>query len=550
MTTPNIGANLENGTTIEFCLSPTEKFSYTIIDNSLIEGKTGKPYIVKDNTGKISVLKINLNMNNTKFLSIYHKLLETKLNHFVPIEFVGEVEYITNATTMRTDRKSAVIMEYGGSDLYEVYTRLETISQQVKERPEFKSAVKAFYYKVLLTIVKALENAHNNNSPHNDLMPANILCGFDIKKYAASTPEELSQLEEQLINSRIFLCDMDPEPDYDKSITQSSMTQRGANAIMMLTSFNPKGNTSRITPVEKDIYALLAAYSWLTLRGDHYSAEEFSRGKFVTEVKDDAGKVTRIPRNIHNNATHKLDLMDLSEIHEKINEDIDGKGYFIREETGSYPMVYRPLDKFKERWEQLVGSISSVGDIEALVKKDDFSYDNISSRNDISSDEVTAITNYLGIFLLGIATNLNGIITRKSTLSFNEIEKKKPLEERITEINTKISEKEGELIVVREHMTELDEKYGKNKRNRSVVEELAQSIREEENLEQEKKNFEDEKKEPDDELSQINEKLGSSECNYTPEIAALTLIEEKYLKGIESTHSGSSIKEIIDKWNH
>ncbi len=305
------------------------------IGTSLGEGCSGEVFKVRGEDNEIYALKVCRTSQVDDFRANAEGLYQDKnnLEHFIKTVRVGDV--MENGKSV-----PAMIMEYGGTDLRRVYDHLSEKRYLLQDSDKNKliNVVEAFEYKVLVTVAEGLAHAEEKELGeekkgiyHGDLIPSNILCGFDLNEVAG----DVAKLEKALLKGRITLCDrLINEKVGTKALGGPSYTQGLApNALFFdiyCPSLSPVGNS----------WSLLALWSWFSSGGEGkiLPVDMFaSLKKFKYEF--DTKKYERV-------------LNTVGEFSNLLEKAIDAGKYFFkpratREDGTNYPLIYRPVDVFE-----------------------------------------------------------------------------------------------------------------------------------------------------------------------------------------------------------
>jgi len=319
-------------------------FDYTIIKD-LGEGAVGRVYHVQDITDKKEyALKLWLRGDQDKFRQNSSELQKTSLDHFISVYKVGNLK---GNEEDGSDDTPAIVMKYGGMNLDAlVKDTLPTVEPRIAE------AVK---YKVMFTVLEALEKAHQKKTYHADLNPRNILTGVD---------SELKgfELEQALLYGHIMLCDRDAKGIGTFSTSRPSLSR---DDLMLSLSFCDIRTGS--SAQDKDIYSAIALASWM-FNGNKLLPSDYARTEFgidLTIQKDVSIKSVR--------ASFKKKCGDRLK-------------YFIEtsETTENFPIVLRPIDVFVRHLKQKESYTRD--ELEQVYLTDKNSFTTLRER-DISSTE-------------------------------------------------------------------------------------------------------------------------------------------------------------------
>ena len=300
---------------------------YTLGD-CIGEGTMGRVYLVKgENDEKLVLKQCKEHTFEKSFKSVTDNAYANPAKHFITIKSIGTY----HKEGQEGENYRAVIMEYGGSDLNETIKVTSTIGESVK---------RAFNYKVLLTTLAGIEDAHLKNKYHGDLLVKNILSGVDLKDYVTNglvVSDKKISLEHKLIDNKVYLCDnIDDNEAGTMSATKGSLSREAILLNLYLTDLatmgeplNPQIGKSR------DMYAFFALWGLLEKGNCKYSVEAFTESKELSMKQDKKG--TR-------------EFSPINKIREKLLEEIKASGYFSHRTRDDEIYVFRPIDTFRHQW--------------------------------------------------------------------------------------------------------------------------------------------------------------------------------------------------------
>ncbi|MEK6845233.1 MAG: hypothetical protein AABY26_00625, partial [Nanoarchaeota archaeon] len=320
----------------------------------LPEGRSGKCYLVKKEIRTMvkegnqtttvvevpkQVIKACTKDNSTEWIDAIKVHYVNPLDGFVTVEGMGKakIESVTDYGKYPSGNE-AIRMAYGGSDLWVVLCNYLEITKGTID----ENVVKAFKYKVIYTVIDTLIKAHEKDLPHEDLNPANIVCGFDTGDVGKTGADgKVITLENCLIENPILLCDRETGAvnDSDESLANSSFGRRAPGLLNHFVN-------NELTHKDKDVYAVLGLYALLTVGRKRMSPGTVTLTKQLLEL------------DIYDPSTGGYNLPTLEDVMKKVKKKIDETNYFIIDERKtaqdkSYPIVYRPLDRFLEWRTQL-----------------------------------------------------------------------------------------------------------------------------------------------------------------------------------------------------
>ncbi len=345
------------GKKIDFTFSDGKNtFSYTNL-NDLGEGAVGRVYRVRDITDdKDYALKLWLRGDQDKFRQNSSELQKTPLDHFIPVYKVG---HLKGKEEDGSDDIPAIVMKYGGMNL-------DALVKNVLPQVDVKIA-EAVKYKVMFTVLEALEKSHQKKMYHADLNPKNILTGVDSELSG-------SELEQALLYGHVMLCDRDA-----KGIGTFSTSRPSISCDDLMLSLYFCDATEGLSALDKDIYSAMALASWL-FNGRKIRVPDYTR----TELGIDF--ITQTDVSIKSVRTS---------FKEKCADKLN---YFIEKRVtkGNFPIVLRPLDVFIDYLNQ--NNSYTEAELKQVYLTDAYSFTTLRERG-ISSTEKTGFNTTFASYL-------------------------------------------------------------------------------------------------------------------------------------------------------
>lgn len=404
-------------------------FNY-FVESKIGEGGEGIVYRVKDESEQVYALKVCKDKSAPAFLANSQEAYKKSLPHFVRVVRVGSI-------THEQEQRSAIIMDWGGSDLQEVYKGLLALSNS--------PLAEAFRYKVALTVLDGLVATEAQGAVHGDLIPRNILCGVDISDFSVSDDGKSQRgLEQRVAESEIKLCDrkrnLDPVAiSWSLSYSTQRDPQRPINDIYFIDPVGEGSTTDGRPGKEKDLYAALAIVAWARNGHTRQNVVQFA-AELGLNVSYDADKQRMV---------YDFSFADLKS---KVSHLISDKSYFIVDTLqtkgrDSYPVVLRPIDAFHKEW---VGQRSSGKDltgrsqIEAMHKTHAFSYEKLQELGGAAmpAAEREGLRLLLEDVLMGSMVSIYRLFDKNTKA-------RKPLEDENSELDKGIASHEKKLTNLR-----------------------------------------------------------------------------------------------------
>lgn len=315
-----------------------------IWQSNLGQGSTGVVSLVKEKeSGNYIALKV-CSLEEKEQQNLFHanavEMKTTVLDGFVKVRDVGYVEGFP-----------AYTMDYGGSDVNKLYDYIKELPESVRE---------AVSYKIMYAVINSLENAHNKNKFHGDLLTHNILSG-SIVSHLKSLPDN-AQKNNLLILGQVSLCDRTESKLLGTSLCTPSLSKDYFMRDSYLFDTVAKDNFQR------DIYAAIALCSLLIDRENRSSP--------ITDFAKEFFGIDKLGRDRAGNYFYPR-LSDLKvKLENVINSEHDH--YFklmpmvnssTREE---FSIVARPIDRFNFVWD--AGKIIDLTSLKQFHTNDDNSY--------------------------------------------------------------------------------------------------------------------------------------------------------------------------------
>ena len=308
------------------------------------EGTHGLVHIVQKE-GEYLALKEPINPGQVKLFLDYRDAFKGKAlpRHYVQIKDYG---CLGDSDSSGDNNRPAMLMPYAGLDLQTIlenfegfeYTKDSAGSNVGKQWRIKNNVLEAFGYKVMLTVLDALEDAHNRKMPHSDLKPRNVLVnvpyGFGSNK---------NNLEQDLLESRVQIC--------DPIFVKEQATILKLRQLSLNTDFNLyfRLTVGGATLQEQDLFAAVAMYAWMSNR---------NVGMFPTQFLENLGHFDELGNKMaitsrHDAKSHKStwSFPSAKSLRGAIQKEAD-KFYFIGEKKSAngsdkYPVVVRPVDRFR-----------------------------------------------------------------------------------------------------------------------------------------------------------------------------------------------------------
>jgi hypothetical protein len=217
----------------------------------------------------------------------------------------------------------------------------------------------------------------------------------------------------------------------------------------------------QLKPEEKDTYAVLALYALLK--------NETGKKKIPTVI----AFAKKLGFNIYDEDNNTYHLPKLIDIKEKLNSEIKDSDYFILAERKTaqdklYPVIYRPIDRFRE-WRKELPNMTSVDELTRMIESDGFSYNNLSSKTGIPAKEKEEMTSQLATFLSEIAVKLDVIITKKDDDGKEPSKDKKTSEQEIEKFTAILKKKEEDKKTAEDKRDTAYTSYGTEKLNQHLA---------------------------------------------------------------------------------
>ncbi len=373
--------------------------TYEILGLPIGTGTTGVAYKVrgKSNNEIYAAKEYILNepahfLDDAKYNCHNHSL------HFVRIFNYGNATIIENSLT-RTHPLS--IMEYGGSNLLRV---VEFLRKHEKVLERSKNAKKAFEYKVLYTLLEGILAVHKRKEKgwHRDLVPTNILCGFDlsdvVKQNETTESIDVALLEKKLIYGQVRLCDSSPSGKVGSlpSMKMGNLIDfddpRDRELYRHL--FREEDDSQK-----QDITALVG-YLWWFLGGKAKSPSNFTG---IVKAYNDEGELA----------------VSIAEILTGVEKKCAAEKTLIKQRAGkgndSSPLILRPVDAFRKEFGSQTLLSTSAG-FNSMYKDAEYSYEKMLKLNEeeeVHADEQKALQNSLKEFALASVISIHNKYQQK-----------------------------------------------------------------------------------------------------------------------------------------
>ncbi len=341
------------------------------------EGAVGRVYHVRDVASqKEYALKVHVRGDGQKFEVNAKELQNSRLDHFVWVDHVGV------ASVADDSPKKALLMDYGGMSLDTVVTR---VFSQIGLTPDDTERVQeAVSYKVLFTVLEALEKAHAAKKYHTDLNPKNILTGVDfgVKSDKTDFGEKRFDLVESLLYGHILLCDRDTQGIGTFAVNSQSLS--GEDLHLAFYFRDPRLGSSAL---DKDVYSAAALVSWM-LEGGKSLPFDYVRTELGVDIT----------------STNTMGVSPVTRLRDALHEKVKSKfDYFIITEKSDnshkFPVILRPIDMLRFTWNE--ESLLTKDTLERFFQTDDNSYTLLRSRGGeyMPSSEKTAFEDVLVLYL-------------------------------------------------------------------------------------------------------------------------------------------------------
>ncbi len=313
----------------------------------------------------IALKVIKENRDGDKFLDAAFEQKANPLDHLVTVHCVGEVREGKEGKDKQP--RAAMLMEYWGTDLDIVFNDFPGVEikkdesgkkygwrQDINERLDVDPRVaKAFRYKVMIQVVSALIDSHGKGKVHGDLIPRNILCGFDYE----SVKGNKAQLERAMIYGEIKLCDR--RISNKNAYQELSLADLSINAdeFDYINHFLGTGKCIDQLTMSRDTLSAVAICGWLDRkrRGSRtgYLQDKAEMKKLGSKMVDVRG--LGFGDEVYNDSEGWI-LPSLRDIRDRLKEYVEDDGYYkVEEKKGDghyYTVILRPVDRFESTWKE------------------------------------------------------------------------------------------------------------------------------------------------------------------------------------------------------
>lgn len=392
-------------------------------------GTTGVAYEVR-REGRIYAAKECTSDSRDDFMRDAEKIYRHPPLHFVKILSYGSADV---SYEDQTRNNPLSVMEYGGSNLQQVGEFIRTNAEALVGS---QNAVKAFGYKVLYTVLESVSKLHQDSGWHGDLVPTNILCGFDLSDFKEVT--DVAQLEDRLIYEPVKLCDSSPSGRVGslRSMKVKDFTKlHPRDSALYRHLLRPEDDSQK-----QDVNDL-AGYLWWFLGGNTKSPSFFTG---IVKAYDDEGNLTVSVEDMLAGVKAKLSTeKTLIEHRARIK---DGE---------NFPLVLRPGDAFRLSFTSKV-PLSTGSAFNAMYVDAKNSYDKMLKLGAgvVPADEERRMQDSLKEFVLVSVIDIHNKYQQKLDAGLEPSKKKDTLTKKLNTKGNKLKTLEAELSSAKTKATE------------------------------------------------------------------------------------------------